>query len=87
MGRVVQFAIRETPKGYQLTEVSTEDTNFGGRCRFSRPTNLYYKRREFAIQKAKSFYQRLYGRYFVGVTTEFVGVIGPNEYNGEQVQV
>jgi hypothetical protein len=78
------FAVRETPAGYRLCEVETVKTNFGGTRKYSHDINLIYKRKDFAIKKAHDFYNELWNRYS-NTTPVFYGVIGYNDFKGEEV--
>jgi len=78
-----QYAIRETPKGFRLCEVSISDS-LSGKRKYSRNTELVYKKKEFAIKKAHSFYNSLYAGW-KDTELEFIGVIKLNEYCGELI--
>jgi hypothetical protein len=83
MKKIIEYAIRETPKGYQLCEVETKQCFHGELRNFSRSFELIYKNKEFAIKKADSFFKKLYSNS--NVIPVFIGVITNNEYIGEKV--
>ena len=80
--RTIYYALKETASGYQLGEVSIEDTNYGGRRKYFSSIDLFYKRLNFAEQKAHSFFHRLY-RNWKNTTLIYYGVIKSNEFSGE----
>jgi len=53
------FALRDTPKGFQITEISIKKTNFGGIRKFSHSFDLWYKKEKFAEGKARAFFTGL----------------------------
>ena len=81
-----KYGLRPTLKGFCLTEVEVKQTNYGGMRKYSQDIQtLTYKRLKYAEKVAHSFYKNVYEKYFDNVTLEYVGVIGPEEYKGEQV--
>jgi len=76
-------ALRETPKGYKLTELSIAKTCHGEFRKYCHDSDLIYKRWEFAKKKCISFFKYLYKgdvKYYGTITNEqFRGELATNE--------
>jgi hypothetical protein len=71
------FALIETKKGYRLTLVDIANTNFGGFRKYRDTSDLFYKKRDFAYNKALSFFTSIYR------DVKFFGVIDNGAFTGE----
>jgi len=71
-------ALRETQKGYKLTELSVSKTYHGDFRKYSHDFELIYKRWEFAKNKCISFFKSLYKS-----EVKYYGTISNEQFRGE----
>jgi len=75
----MKYALRQTNKGYQLTEVSEKICYHGKTRKFASGTSLIYKKLNYAEAQAHDFYKRVYPKS----ERQYIGIIKENEYQGE----
>ena len=73
------IALRETPKGYRLTELSIKECYHGGYRKYSHDFDLFYKRWQFAKDKCISFFKSVYKDSEI----KYYGTISNEVFRGE----
>ena len=75
------IALRETPKGYKLTELSIKKCYHGEYRKYSHDFELVYKRWQFAKDKCISFFKHVYRN--MDVEIKYYGTITNEIFRGE----